>query len=85
MKACRNLELVHSDLCGPMHVPSANGNRYLMTFVDDYTKMCWVYLLKTKYEAFQTFKYFHAWIENKVQSHNGTLRIDSGKSIDFEH
>ena len=49
-----------------MPIPSANGNRYLMTFVGDYTKMCWVYLLKTLYKAFQTFKKFHAWIENQA-------------------
>ena len=59
-KACRKLELIHSDLCGPMPIPSSNGNKYLMTFVDDYSIMCWVYLLKTKSEAFQTFKNFHA-------------------------
>ena len=62
-----------------MPIPSANGNRYLMTFVDDYTRMCWVYLLKTKLEAFITFKIFHAWIENQAQSHIGTLRTDNGK------
>ena len=30
-------------------------------------------MLKTKYEAFQTLKNFHAWIENQAQSHTGTL------------
>lgn len=45
-KAHRNIALAHFDLCGPLHVPSTNGNRYVMTFIDDYTKMCWVYLLK---------------------------------------
>ena len=34
-KACVNLELIHSNLCGPMPVPSTNGNMYLMTFVYD--------------------------------------------------
>ena len=33
---------------------SANGNKYFMTFVDDYSRMCWIYCLKTKSEAFQT-------------------------------
>jgi hypothetical protein len=57
-RACRKLGLVHSDLCGPVHVPSANGNRYITTFIDDYTKMCWVYLLKDKSQAFETIKIF---------------------------
>eukprot|EP00253_Pinus_taeda_P006349 PITA_06349 len=34
-RAHRKLELIHSDLCGPMPVPSANGNKYMMTFIDD--------------------------------------------------
>ena len=56
-----------------MKIPSTNGNEYLMTFVDDYSIICWVYLLKTKYEAFQTFKNFHAWIENQAQARIGTF------------
>ena len=52
-RVCRNLELIHFDLCSPMPIPFTNGNKYLMTFVGDYSRMCWVYLLKTKYEAFQ--------------------------------
>ena len=53
-RAHRKLELVHSDLCGPMLVASANVNKYMMTFIDDYTRMCWVYLFKNKSNAFQT-------------------------------
>eukprot|EP00253_Pinus_taeda_P034343 PITA_34343 len=52
--------------------------------------MCWVYLLKNKSDAFQTFKNFHKWIENDAQSHIGSIRIhtDNGKeytSNEFEH
>ena len=45
-RASRNLGLIHSDLCGPIPIPSANGNKYIITFIDDFTRMCWVYLLK---------------------------------------
>jgi transposase InsO family protein/adenylate kinase family enzyme len=86
-RACRKLELIHSDLCGPMHVPSANGNKYIMTFIDDYTRMCWVYLLKDKSQAFETFKNFHVWIQNEAQSRIGSLRTDNGReytSNEFE-
>eukprot|EP00253_Pinus_taeda_P025085 PITA_25085 len=86
-RARRKLELIHSDLCGPMPVPSANGNKYIMTFIDDYTRMCWVYLMKNKSDAFLTFKNFHKWIENDAQSHIGSIRADNGKeytSNEFE-
>ena len=86
-RASRKLGLIHSDLCGPMPVPSSNGNKYIMTFVDDFTRMCWVYLLKAKSQAFDTFRNFHLWIKNEAQLNIGTLQTDnSGEytSQDFE-
>lgn len=67
-------------ICGPMCIPSTNGNKYMMTFIDDYTKMCWVYLLKNKFDSFHTFKNFHTWIENDAQSHIGSICTDNGKN-----
>jgi hypothetical protein len=63
-----------------MHVAcsSANGNKYMMTFIDDYTRMCWVYLLKEKSQAFDTFKNFHLWIKNETQLNIGTFRTHNG-------
>jgi transposase InsO family protein len=78
-KACRKLELIHSDLCGHMLVPSTNGNRYIMIIIDDYTRMCWVYLLKEKSHAFETFKNFRVWIQNEAQSCIGSLYTDNGR------
>jgi hypothetical protein len=57
-----------------MLVPSANGNKYIMNFINDYTTMCWVYLMKDKSQAFETFKNFHLWFQNEVQPHIGFLR-----------
>ncbi|GJZ98659.1 retrovirus-related pol polyprotein from transposon TNT 1-94 [Tanacetum coccineum] len=45
------LYLLHMDLCGPMHVASINGKRYILVIVDDYSRFTWVRLLKTKDEA----------------------------------
>ena len=42
------LELVHSDVCGPIEVESLGGNRYFVTFIDDATRKTWVYMLKAK-------------------------------------
>ena len=63
-RAHRKCELIHLDLCGLMPVPSTNGNKYMMTFIDDQTRLCWVYLLNNKSNSFQTFKNFYTWIEN---------------------
>lgn len=57
-KASRKLGLIHSYLCGPMHVATTNGNKYILTFINDYSRMCWVYLLRDKSKAFYVFKNF---------------------------
>lgn len=62
-----------------MPLPFANGNKYVMTFIDDYTKMCWVYLLRNNSDAFRTLKNFHTWIENDAQYHIGSIDTDNGK------
>jgi len=45
-----------------MHFPYANGIKCTKNYVDDYTGMCCVHLLKSKSQAFKTFKDFHVWI-----------------------
>jgi hypothetical protein len=46
------LQLVHSDLCGPLSTPSFSRCRYFLTFIDDFSKRTWVYFLKLKSEVF---------------------------------
>ncbi|RDX98789.1 hypothetical protein CR513_18237, partial [Mucuna pruriens] len=47
-RAKQPLGIVHSDVCGPFDTPSLGGNRYFLTFVDEFTKKIWIYLLKEK-------------------------------------
>jgi hypothetical protein len=57
------LELVHSDLHGPLSVPSPEGYRYWITFLDDCTKLHAVHFLKRKSDVFDAFKTFKAYAE----------------------
>ena len=45
-------------------------------FVDDYTRMMWVYFIKYKSEAFECFKNLKALIENEKDSKFKCLRTD---------
>ena len=72
------LQLVHSDVCGPMSVASLGGARYFVTFTDDYSRMCYVYFLKHKSEVFQKFKEFHTEVCNLTGKTLKTLRTDNG-------
>ena len=72
------LELIHSDVCGPMPHASINGYEYYLSFIDDYLRKTWVYFLKTKDEVFVRFKEFKALVENHSKKKIKTLRSDNG-------
>lgn len=70
--------LIHSDLCGPMQNTSFSGSKYLLTFIDDATRMVWVYFLKAKSEVLQTFNRFKNLVENQSNNKIKKLRTDRG-------
>ena len=77
------LELVHTDLCGPMQVDSVGGSRYLLTFIDDFSRYTVVYLLKRKSEVLDKFRDFVMSMEKnnqKLKNLNivNSLRSDNG-------
>ena len=57
-RASAPFELVHSDVWGPCPVVSQTGFRYFVTFVDDYSRTTWLYLMKTVRSYFLTFLSF---------------------------
>ena len=63
-KKSRPLELIHSDLCGPMNVESIGGSKYVLTFTDDYTRYVTVYFLKSKSEVLVKFEEYVNMVEN---------------------
>jgi hypothetical protein len=58
-----NLELVYSDVVGPMPVKGYDGSRYLVTFTCDRSKLTKVYLIKTKGEVYDCFIHFKKHFE----------------------
>ncbi|KAL4282228.1 hypothetical protein GQ457_03G017580 [Hibiscus cannabinus] len=77
-RANMKLELVHSDLFGPMKTSSMNGSKYFVLFIDDLTRMCWVYFLKSKLNVLSTFKEFKIFAENQSDCKLKVLRTDNG-------
>ena len=72
------LELVHTDLCGPMSTQAKGGYEYFITFIDDYSRYGYVYLMKQKSETFEKFKEFRAEVENQLSKHIKAIRSDRG-------
>jgi transposase InsO family protein len=78
-RVTRCLQLVHSDICGPVRVPAFNKeSRYLVTFVDDYSRYVVVYAMKTRDEVLGHFKVYQAWAEKATGQKIATLRTDGG-------
>ncbi|KAI9917809.1 hypothetical protein PsorP6_012970 [Peronosclerospora sorghi] len=64
-------ELLHSDVMGPIKPVSKGAAKYIVTFIDDYTRMVYVYPIKAKSEVFDRFKAFLAMVETQ---HDGRVR-----------
>ncbi|MCO5567417.1 hypothetical protein L7F22_021108 [Adiantum nelumboides] len=78
VRATRKLQLVHSDVCGPMRTPSVGNSLYFVTFIDDFSRFCWVYPLKAKSDVFAIFQHYVSMVENETGCKVQTLRIDRG-------
>ncbi|KAM0022126.1 putative RNA-directed DNA polymerase [Helianthus debilis subsp. tardiflorus] len=79
-------ELLHSDVWGPCPTKSTLGFQYFITFIDDYSRATWVYLLKSRAEIYSIFREFHAYVKTQFQTSIKTLRTDNAKeylSTDF--
>jgi hypothetical protein len=77
------LDLVHSDVCGPMSSPSLSGCLYYVIFIDDYSIKCWIYFLKAKSDTFDKFKEYKAFIEKKKGKHIRILRTNNEESLNL--
>ena len=72
------LELVHSDVCGPMSVDSIGGSRYFITFTDNYSRFVVTYTMRYKDEALDKFKEYVAMAETKFGYKVTKTRNDNG-------
>src|SRR5215213_1842952 len=72
------LEIIHTDVCGPMSVASRGGYRYVLTFTDDLSRYGYIYFMKHKSETFEKFKEFQSEVENKRNKKIKFLRSDRG-------
>ena len=57
------LDLIHSDVCGPMFTHVRGGFIYFITFINDHSWDGYLYLMRYKYEAFEKFKEFKSEVE----------------------
>jgi len=72
------LELVHSDVCDSNDVLTRGGKRNFITFIDDFSKYCYMYLVNHKSELFDKFKVYKTEVENQLERKIKILCFDRG-------
>lgn len=77
-RASNLLEIIHTDICGPVNKDSIGGARYILTFIDDRSRFVFVYFLKNKDETFEKFREFKTMVECQTGKKIKVLRSDNG-------
>ena len=68
-RAADILDLIHTDVCGPMRTVTPGGTKYYMTIIDDHSKYCKVYLLKRKSDVADKVKEYVKCVQTKLRKH----------------
>ncbi|GMF54711.1 unnamed protein product [Phytophthora fragariaefolia] len=78
VKCAGVLDLVHTDVMGPMQTRTPGGCTFGVTFIDDYSRHVTVYFMKAKSEVLSKFKIYKAAMENATGKTIKRLRSDNG-------
>ena len=70
------LEIIHTDVCGPMIIEARGGYHYFITFTDDLSRYGYIYLMKHKSKTFKKFREFQSEVENHHNKKIKFLRFD---------
>lgn len=78
-RASRPLEIIHTDVCGPIEPNTWDNKKYFRTFMDDYTHYTMVYLVTGKYEVVSFVKQYIMEVEAYFNFKVSKLRCDNGR------
>ena len=72
------LEIIHTDICGPFPTQTLEGNKYFITYIDDFSRFCFIYLISEKSKALETFKIYKSEVENQLEMSIKVVMSDRG-------
>ena len=84
-KSLAPLDLFHSDLCEMNGILMGAAKKYFITFIDDATRYCQLYLVKTKDESLNCFKIYKEEVENQLEKKIKRVRSDRGTKYLSNH
>lgn len=77
-KSTAILDLIHTDVCGPMQTATPGGKRYIITIIDDYSRFTIIKLLAQKSEVESTIRQFIEFTKTKFAKKPKIMRSDRG-------
>ena len=72
------LELIHTDICGPFDAPSFGGEKYFITFINDFSRYCYLYILHEKSQSVDVLETFINEVERQLDRKVKVVRSDRG-------
>lgn len=75
------LEIVHSDICGPMKMIFIVGARYFILFIVEFSQKVWLYVLKSKGSCIEKFKQFKGIVEMQLEHKIKIFQSDNDKEF----
>ncbi|XP_065634696.1 uncharacterized protein LOC111997374 isoform X1 [Quercus suber] len=71
--------LVHFDIWGSINTPLLLGFRYFVIFVDDYSRVTYLYLMKERSKLYSIFKSFYMEIKTQFKASLRIFRSDNAR------
>ena len=72
------LEIIHTDICGPFDVPYFSGEKYFITFIDDFSHYGYLYLLHEKSQAVDVLETYITEVKRQLDRKVKIIRFDRG-------
>lgn len=76
-KPSKPFTLIHSDVWGPSRIKNISGSRWFVSFIDDHTRLTWLFLMKEKSQVEDIFRRFNSMIQTQFQTKVQILKTDN--------
>ena len=72
------IEIILTDICGPFNVPSFGKEKYFITFIDDFSRYSYIYLLHEKCQVVEALAVYITEVERQLERKMKIIRLDKG-------
>ena len=77
-RSTKLLEIIHTDICGPFDTPFFGKEKYFITFIDDFSRYGYIYLLQEKSQAMNALEVYIIKVERQLERKVNIIRSDRG-------